>query len=117
MDDPVDTKDMPESTSTSHVTFIAADVRRGIGENGRVYAAYGQYKSWIPVDDTEVRIYLLGWAMGDGAPYRTLTSSRWTAKAFNTVNSPSSWTIRSIYPPSILIHKNPRLQDRFWHLT
>lgn len=43
-----------ESTSTSYVSSIASDIRRGIEENGRLYAAYGQHKPWVPVDDAEV---------------------------------------------------------------
>ncbi|GJN81067.1 hypothetical protein PLIIFM63780_004599 [Purpureocillium lilacinum] len=41
------------STSTSYMTSLASDIRRGIEENGRVYAAYGIYKPWMPVDDRE----------------------------------------------------------------
>lgn len=43
------------STTTSYVTSLASDIRRGIEENGRVYAAYGIHKPWMPVDDMEVR--------------------------------------------------------------
>ncbi|GJN67126.1 hypothetical protein PLICBS_001150 [Purpureocillium lilacinum] len=42
------------STSTSYMTSLASDIRRGIEENGRVYAAYGIYKPWMPVDDREM---------------------------------------------------------------
>lgn len=42
------------SIATSYVTSIASDIRKGVEENGRVYAAYGVHKPWIPVDDLEV---------------------------------------------------------------
>ncbi len=42
------------ATSTNYVSSIASDVRRGIEENGRLHAAYGKYKPWVPVDDAEV---------------------------------------------------------------
>jgi len=43
-----------ESTSTRYLTSIASDIRRGVEENGRLYAAYGKYQSWLPIDDEEV---------------------------------------------------------------
>ncbi|KAK4211175.1 S-adenosyl-L-methionine-dependent methyltransferase [Rhypophila decipiens] len=43
-----------ESTSTSYLTSIASDIRRGIEENGRLYAAYGMHKTWLPIDDAEL---------------------------------------------------------------
>lgn len=45
-----------ESTSTSYLSSIASDIRRGIEENGRLYAAYGMHKAWLPIDDAEVRM-------------------------------------------------------------
>ena len=42
------------SLSTSYVTSLASDIRRGIEENGRIYAAYGIHRPWVPVDDMEV---------------------------------------------------------------
>jgi hypothetical protein len=42
------------STTTSYVTSIASDIRRGIEENGRLYSAYGMHKAWLPIDDAEV---------------------------------------------------------------
>jgi hypothetical protein len=54
-DDSLDDEGYAESTSTSYVTSIATDIRRGIEENGRLYANYGQHKPWVPVDDAEVR--------------------------------------------------------------
>lgn len=54
-DDSLDDEGYAESTSTSYVTSIATDIRRGIEENGRLYASYGQHKPWVPVDDAEVR--------------------------------------------------------------
>ncbi|ROT36133.1 S-adenosyl-L-methionine-dependent methyltransferase [Sodiomyces alkalinus F11] len=43
-----------ESTSTSYLTSIASDIRRGIEDNGRIYAAYGIHKPWLPTDDLEL---------------------------------------------------------------
>ena len=43
-----------ESTSSSFVSSIASNIRRGIIEDGRRYAAYGQNKPWVPIDDLEV---------------------------------------------------------------
>jgi hypothetical protein len=43
-----------ESTTTSYVTSLASDIRKGIEEGGRTYAAYGIHKPWMPVDDREV---------------------------------------------------------------
>jgi hypothetical protein len=54
-DDSLDDEGYAESTSTSYVTSIATDIGRGIEENGRLYANYGQHKPWLPVDDAEVR--------------------------------------------------------------
>lgn len=45
------------STSTSYVTSLASDIRRGVEENGRIYAAYGIHKPWMPVDESEVSQY------------------------------------------------------------
>ena len=58
-DSSIDDEGYAESTSTSFVTSLASDVRRGIEENGRVYAAYGIHKPWVPVDELEVRRYCL----------------------------------------------------------
>ncbi|XP_044722024.1 methyltransferase domain-containing protein [Hirsutella rhossiliensis] len=38
----------------SYVTSLASDIRRGVEENGRVYAAYGIHKPWVPIDDLEM---------------------------------------------------------------
>jgi len=54
-DDSVSDEGYAESLSTSYVSSIASDIRRGIEENGRLYAAYGRHKPWVPVDDAEVR--------------------------------------------------------------
>lgn len=48
-----------ESTSTRYLSSIASDIRRGVEENGRLYAAYGMHKQWLPIDDEEV--FLLCW--------------------------------------------------------
>jgi hypothetical protein len=53
-DESISDEGYAESTSTSYVSSIASDVRRGIEENGRLYAAYGKHKPWVPVDDAEV---------------------------------------------------------------
>ena len=53
-DDWIDDEGYAESTSTSYVSSIASSIRRGIEENGRLYANYGQHKPWVPVDDAEV---------------------------------------------------------------
>lgn len=53
-DDSASDEGYAASTSTSYVSSIASDIRRGIEENGRLYAAYGQHKPWVPVDDAEV---------------------------------------------------------------
>jgi hypothetical protein len=53
-DHSLDDQGYAESISTSYVTSIASKIRRGIEENGRVYAAYGIYKPWLPMDDIEV---------------------------------------------------------------
>ncbi|KAM5354448.1 hypothetical protein ACJ41O_001097 [Fusarium nematophilum] len=44
----------PESTTTSYLTSIASDIRRGIQENGRTYGVYGLHKAWMPSDDLEM---------------------------------------------------------------
>jgi hypothetical protein len=54
-DDSLDDEGYAESTSTSYVTSIAIDIRRGIEGNGRLYANYGQHKPWVPVDNAEMR--------------------------------------------------------------
>jgi hypothetical protein len=54
-EDFLDDEGYAESISTSYASSIASDMRRGIEENGRLYAAYGQHKPWVPVDDSEVR--------------------------------------------------------------
>ncbi|KAF5020048.1 hypothetical protein F66182_7929 [Fusarium sp. NRRL 66182] len=43
-----------ESSNTSYLTSIASDIRRGVQENGRTFAAYGLHKAWIPSDDLEL---------------------------------------------------------------
>ncbi|VBB81494.1 Putative protein of unknown function [Podospora comata] len=43
-----------ESTSTRYLSSIASDIRRGVEENGRLYAAYGMHKQWLPIDDEEL---------------------------------------------------------------
>lgn len=53
-DELMDDEGYAESTTTSYVSSIASSIRRGIEENGRIYAAYGQHKPWLPVDDMEV---------------------------------------------------------------
>ena len=55
-DSSIDDEGYAATVSTSYVTSIASDIRRGIEENGRIYAAYGIHKPWMPVDDMEVCI-------------------------------------------------------------
>ena len=54
-DDSVDDEGYAEATSASYVSSIASEIRRGIEENGRIYASYGKHKPWLPMDDAEVR--------------------------------------------------------------
>jgi len=54
-DDSFDDEGYAQSTSTSYVTTLASDIRRGVEENGRLYASYGKYKQMIPMDESEVR--------------------------------------------------------------
>lgn len=68
-DDSLDDEGYAESMTTSYMTSIAAGIRRGIEEDGRIYAAYGQYKPWIPVDDAEVRHSMIAeWQQSGSAP-------------------------------------------------
>jgi hypothetical protein len=53
-DEEIDDEGYAYSASASYVTSIASQIRRGIEENGRIYAAYGQHKPWLPVDEAEV---------------------------------------------------------------
>lgn len=53
-DNSTDDEGYAASTTTSYVTSLASDIRRGVEENGRVYAAYGIHKPWMPVDEQEV---------------------------------------------------------------
>jgi SAM-dependent methyltransferase len=41
------------STNTSYLTSLASSIRRGIEENGRIYANYGRNLYGLPVDDEE----------------------------------------------------------------
>jgi hypothetical protein len=45
-DDSLDDEGYAESTSTSYVTSIATDIRRGIEGNGRLYANYRQHHGY-----------------------------------------------------------------------
>ena len=54
-DDGFDDEGYAQSTSTSYVTSLASDIRRGVEENGRLYASYGKYKQMVPMDESEVR--------------------------------------------------------------
>ena len=54
-DDNISDEGYAESTTSSYVSSIASDIRRGVIEQGRVYASYGQHKPWVPVDEAEVR--------------------------------------------------------------
>lgn len=43
-----------ESTTTSYVSSIASEIRRGIEENGRLYPSYGKNASLLPMDEDEL---------------------------------------------------------------
>ena len=55
-DDVVTDEGYAESITTSYVTSIASSIRRGIEENGRLYANYGQHLSALPIDEHEVSL-------------------------------------------------------------
>lgn len=42
-----------ESTSTSYLTSLASNIRRGVIENGRTYASYGRTLQGMPIDEQE----------------------------------------------------------------
>ena len=42
-----------ESTSTSYLTSLASDIRKGVIENGRKYASYGKTMQGMPIDEQE----------------------------------------------------------------
>lgn len=42
-----------ESTTTSYLSSIASDIRRGVNENGRIYASYGKTLQGMPIDEQE----------------------------------------------------------------
>ena len=42
------------STSTSYLTSIASDVRKGVLENGRIYPDYGKNQYGLPMDEAEL---------------------------------------------------------------
>jgi hypothetical protein len=73
-----------ESTSTSYVTSLASDIRRGVEENGRLYASYGKYKQMIPIDESEVR-YPPATSCPSNDVIRTFS---WIATTSNTASSP-----------------------------
>jgi hypothetical protein len=81
-DEFLDDEGYAESTTTDYVSSIASEIRQGIVENGRVYAAYGQHKPWVPVDNSEVcfntAIYL-------SSP---LTDFSWTEMISSIASSP-----------------------------
>lgn len=52
-DDSLTDEDYAQSTTTSYVSSIASDIRKGIEENGRTYAAYGSHEYGMPIDDVE----------------------------------------------------------------
>ena len=53
-DDNVSDEGYAESTSSSYVSSIASEIRRGVVERGRLYATHGQHKAWVPADESEV---------------------------------------------------------------
>jgi hypothetical protein len=52
----IDDEAYAASVATSYVSSLASDIRRGVEENGRLYAAYGIHKPWVPIDDREVSV-------------------------------------------------------------
>ncbi|KAK3332564.1 S-adenosyl-L-methionine-dependent methyltransferase [Cercophora scortea] len=42
------------STTNSYLTSIASDVRRGVEENGHLYAAHGMHKTYLPIGGREL---------------------------------------------------------------
>jgi hypothetical protein len=42
------------STSTSYLTSLASNIRKGIRENGRTYASYGKTVQGFPIDEAEM---------------------------------------------------------------
>ena len=56
VDDTTSDEGYAESTTTSYVTSIASSIRKGVEENGRLYANYGQHLSALPIDDHEVSL-------------------------------------------------------------
>ena len=86
-DDSIDDQGYAQSTSTSYVTSIASDIRRGVEENGRLYASYGRYKPMMPIDESEVRLP--------------------SARPRHLVNS-LVFSARPQRPPTLQIHPPPR---------
>jgi hypothetical protein len=84
-DEGFDDEGYAQSTSTSYVTSLASDIRRGVEENGRLYASYGKYKQMIPIDESEVR-YPPATSRPSNDPIRTCS---WIATTSNTASSPS----------------------------
>ena len=52
-DDQLSDEGYASSTTSSYVTSIASDIRKGIEENGRTCPAYGKNADGLPVDDSE----------------------------------------------------------------
>lgn len=42
-----------DSTAASYATSLASEIRRGVEENGRVYASFGKHEAQLPQDDEE----------------------------------------------------------------
>jgi hypothetical protein len=53
-DDSIDDEGYAESITSSYVTSIASNIRRGIEENGRTYPVYGQHLPALPCDEDEL---------------------------------------------------------------
>lgn len=83
-DESFDDEGYAQSTSTSYVTSLASDIRRGVEENGRLYASYGKYKQMIPIDESEVRYPpATSWPSND-----VIRTFSWIATTSNTASSP-----------------------------
>lgn len=52
-DDTISDEGYAQSTTTSYVSSIASDIRKGVEENGRTYAAYGSHEYGMPIDERE----------------------------------------------------------------
>ena len=52
-DDDFDDEGVASSSNTSYLSSLASSLRKGIEENGRVYASYGDNVYGLPIDELE----------------------------------------------------------------